>query len=208
MSDTGLTPFNDKQRDDALDRIYKAWLAHRIEEDLTLEYIWILERMEYIDARLRHGGKRAVYKNLVEDTYEYFKKDQGISRRTIETDIARTKRFFLVTRPRTDKEYGRGMRIEQGNRMLAKFEKQGKGKEWVMLYKELNNLEGYYDKELDVPVMAEVQPPPLMVVMDPTQIGVPGIDNLEDEIRILSTPKSKPRNADNIEDAEATDVSE
>jgi len=203
-----LTPFNDKQRDDALDRIYKAWLAHRIEEDLDLQDLWILERMEFIDARLRHGGKRAMYKNIVEDTYEYFKKTHGITRRTIETDIARTRRFFLVTRPRTDKEYGRGISIEVGKRMLAKLEKYGKFKEWVLLYKELNSLEGFYDKDIEVPNMQEIQPPPLMVVMDPSQIGVPSIDNLEDEIRILSTPKSASRNTDHIEDAEATDVSE
>ncbi|WP_432328913.1 hypothetical protein ACRQ5D_10855 [Mucilaginibacter sp. P25] len=208
MSDTGLTPFNDRQRDDALDRIYKAWLSHTIEEDLSLQDLWILERMEFIDARLRYGGKRAIYKNLVEDTYEYFKGTHGITRRTIESDIARTRRFFLVTRPRADKEYGRGIAIEQGRRMLAKMEKAEKFKEWAILYKELNHLEGFYDKDIDVPNMAEIQPPPLMVVMDPGQIGIPVIDNLDEEIRILSIPKSKPRNADNIEDVEAEDVSE
>jgi hypothetical protein len=209
----GLIRRKDIIVDDVLDRIYKAWISHTVDEDLDVADRFLLERMEYIYARLAHGGKRALYKNLVEDTYQAFNAShdviRSVTRRTIETDIARTKRFFLVARPRDEKEFGRGIAIEQGKRMLAKFEKAGKGKEWVALFKEVNALEGFHKEDLILPEYDSVQPPPLMVMTDPGDIGVPVIANLEEELRLLRIPKKTNRNTDNIDEAEdLTDDSE
>lgn len=196
--------------DDALDRIYKAWVAHRVDEDLDLADRWLLERMEFIDARLMEGGERSRYTNVLEETYQEFNKvDKSITRRTIESDIARTKRFFLSTRPRTDKDYAKGMAIKHAERMLDILEEKGKYKEWVALTKHLDNeLHGFNKEELDLPDYQAVQPPPMMMIMNPGDVGIPLIDDLDEELRILKAPKKENRNTDNIEDAEALDGDE
>jgi hypothetical protein len=201
---SGLIRGRDIKADDVLDRIFKAWIEHKI-GDLELNDRWILERMEYIDARLKEGGERSRYKNVVEDTYEAFK-CHDITKRTIETDIARTKRFFLTTRPRTDKEYARGMYIEWGQKKLWKLDEDGSDKAYVALFNKLTDLEGFNKEDIERPDYDAIQPPPMMVIMDPAQIGVPVIDNLEEEIRILNLPKAKPRNTKNIEEAEDPDA--
>lgn len=186
--------------DDVLDRIFKAWIAHKI-DDLSLQDRWILERMEYIDAILKEGGIRSIYKNLVEDAYEAFK-SHDITRRTIESDIARTKRFFLTTRPREDKDYARGKYIEWGQRKLWTLDEEKDNLGFIMLYKELLKLEGFHKEEIERPDYDAVQPPPVMIVTEPTDIGVPFIDNLDDEIRLLNMPKAVYRNTDTIPEAD------
>lgn len=119
----GMIRAKDIQPDDVLDRIFKAWIRHKVDEELSLQDRWILERMEYIDARLSEGGTRAIFSNLVEDVYENFKA-HNITKRTIETDIARTKRFFLVVRPRDDKEYAKGM-YQVGRKNAGQVRREG-----------------------------------------------------------------------------------
>jgi hypothetical protein len=198
----GMIRAKDVIVDDVLDRIFKAWLAHKI-EDLSLQDRWILERMEYIDACLKEGGVRSIYKNLVEDVYQAFA-CHDITRRTIETDIARTKKFFLTTRPREDKDYARGKYIEWGQRKLWKLDAEGDNLGYIMLYKELSKLEGFHKEDIERPDYDSVQPPPIMVVVNPADIGVPLIDNLDEELRILSMPKGSSRNNDtlDVDDAE------
>lgn len=196
----GLIRGRDIIVDDVLDRIFKAWITHTI-DDLSLQDRWILERMEYIDALLKEGGEGARYKNVVEFTYQAFKA-HDITRRTIETDIARTKRFFLTTRPREDKEYAKGKYIEWGEKKLAQLDRERDHKEWNKLFKELGELQGFKDEDIDAPDYSLLQPPPLMVTTDAADIDVPVIDNLEEEMRILRIPKANKRNTDNIDDAE------
>lgn len=209
----GLIRAKDIQSDDVLDKIFKAWVSHRV-EDLPIRELRILERMEYADAKLREGGVASIYKNLVEDMRERFK-DHAVgnveettnsgmlSTRTIESDIARAKRFFLSARPREDKEYARGKYIEWGERKLWKLDEEEDNVGYVLLFDKLSKLQQFHKEDIERPDYSAVQPPPIMVVVSPADIGVPLIDNLEEEIRILSAPKVAPtRSTQNFDEAE------
>ncbi|MHB8209103.1 hypothetical protein [Mucilaginibacter sp.] len=194
------------QPEDVLDRIYKAWIEHKI-DDLALQDRWILERMEYIDAILTEGGKRAVYKYLIEDVYEAFKA-HDITRRTIETDIARAKKFFLATRPREDKDYAKAKYIQWGELQLADYKARKQDKAWNALYKELGEIQGFKKDDIDAPDYSLLQPVPVMVVINPVDLGVPEILNLDEELRLLNLPKSKIRDNDQFEEGEIVDGNE
>lgn len=203
---SGLMRAKNVQADDVLDRIFKAWLAHKL-EDMPLQEIWLLERMEYADALIREGGARSIYKNMVEDMRQKFK-HMEVTRRTIENDIARAKRFFLSARPRDEKEYARGKYIEWGEKMMWEAHEGGDSKAAAAFFKELGTIQEFKKEDIERPEYESVQPPPMMIIMDPAAIGVPVIDNLEEEIRILTKPKGVNRNTDNIDEADQADGSE
>lgn len=89
--------------------------------------------------------------------------------------------------------------------MLAKYEEKDDYLAWNMLFKELTRLQGFDREDVEQPDYDKLQPPPVMVLMDPADIGVPVIDNLEEELRILRAPKGATRNTDHIDEAEADD---
>lgn len=194
----------DIQPDDALDRIFKAWVSDKI-EDLDLQDKWLLERMEYADAIMREGGERSRYNNLVAEMQAYFK-HMALTKRTFENDIARAKRFFLATRPREDKEYARGVHIEWLNRLIWKAEDASDFRAAAALMKEKGDVEAFKKVELELPDLNAVQPPPVIITMNPQDIGLPEIENLEERLKALMTPKKdNKRNTEAFDEAEVED---
>ena len=202
----GLIRSKDIIVDDVLDKLYKAWIAHKL-DDLELQDRWLLERMEYADAKLREGGEMSRYGNLVKDIQQKYKHHApgnalGLSTRTIESDIARAKRFFLSVRPREDKEYARGKSIEWLERLIWKAETAGEFKAAAAFIKELDEIQGFKKDDIDLPDYEAVQPAPVMIVTDLTQLDIPVIDDLENELRLLNLPKAVYRNTQSIEEAD------
>lgn len=176
------------QPEDLLDRLFKAHLADKI-DCLPSDEQKILKRMEYADELIRSGGKFMSYKNLVKQMAVKFKADE-VTKRTLENDIARAKRFFLSRYKREDKEYARGVRVEWLDRLAAKAEKAGDFKASVAAIKEGNEVLSLKKDDPNLPNYEDLQPPPILIVSNPADIGVPVIDNLEEEIRILNLPKA------------------
>lgn len=193
--------------DDVLDKLYKAWIGHKVDE-LEIRDRYLLERMEYADAKLREGGEQSRYTNLVNDMLERFKTHEigtglMLSTRTIESDIARAKRFFLSVRPREDKEYARGKSIEWLERLIWKAEEAGEFKAAAAFIKELDEIQGFKKDDIDLPDYDAVQPAPVMIITDLAELDIPIIDDLEGELRLLNMPKAVYRNTQNIDEAEA-----
>lgn len=196
--------------EDCLDRIYKAWISHKI-DDMSMEDQWLLERMEYAEGKLKEGGEGSRFRNLVEDMYEYFRHhdvQKPVTRRTIENDIARAKRFFVIARPREEKEFARGKSIEWLERLIWKAEEAGDFRAAAAFIKELDDIQAFKKEDIERPDYSVLQPPPMMLIIDPSAIGVPVIDDLEEELRLLVIPKNASRNTEQFEDAEDADVSE
>jgi hypothetical protein len=194
----------DIQPDDALDRIFKAWVTDKTHE-LTLQDTWLLERMEYADAIMREGGERSRYTMMVNEMMAFFK-HQNLTKRTIENDIARAKRFFLATRPREDKEYARGIHLEWLHRLIWKAEDAGDFRAAAALMKEKGEIEAFKKVEMDLPDMNAIQPPPVLITMNPQDIDLPVIENLEERLKALMTPKKdEKRNNQAFDEAEVVD---
>lgn len=170
------------QPEDLLDKLYKAWISHKIEE-LPLEEQRILERMEYADGKLRDGGTGSLYRNLVEDMVEKFK-DQGLSKRTLENDIARAKRFFLSVRPREEKEYARGKSIEWLERLIWKAEAAEDFRAAALLMKELDEIQNFKKEDPNRPDYDKYERKPILVLSKATDIGLLEVDETElDKLR-------------------------
>jgi hypothetical protein len=203
---SGLIRAKDIIVDDVLDKIYKAYIGHKT-ETLVLQDQWLLERMEYADAKIREGGEASRPKNLIPEMQQYFKHHaigdaNALSTRTIENDIARAKRFFLSARPREDKEYAKGKYIEWGEKMLAKYERENDNIAWNILYNTLCKVQGFDKEDIERPDYAAIQPAPIFVVSDPADIGVPVIDDLEGIMKILTMPKGAMPDTYAFDDAE------
>jgi len=188
------------QPEDLLDRIYKAWLAHRI-EDLPLDEQKVLERMEYADAKLCEGGVGSQYRNLLNDMEEKFKEHQ-ITRRTLENDIARAKKFFLSARPREDKEYARGKTIQWLERLIWKAEEELDFKAAAVLIRELNEIQNFKKDDPNLPDYLKVNRQPILVLSDPVALGIPAIENMDEELRKLRGSQIDFLNQQDIEEAE------
>ena len=187
------------QPEDLLDRLFKAWISHKIDR-LPQDEQRILERMEYADDKIREGGAGALYRNLVEDMLEKFKA-QGLSKRTIENDIARAKKFFASARPREEKEYARGKYIEWLERSYTKAEEAGEFKALAPLMREMKEIQNLHKEDPNRPDYEKWERKPILVLNDATALGVPAIDNLEQELAKLRGSK-----AAFLEDADIEDV--
>lgn len=199
MSKTLLRP-SFIQPEDLLDKLYKAYLADKIEE-LPEQEQKVLERMEYADAKLREGGSVSRYSNLVNDMLHFFK-GHNVTRRTIENDIARAKRFFLSARPREEKEYGRGKHIEWLERVIVEAREAGEFRALPGLFRELKDYQGYMKEDPNRPDYENFERKPILVITDPKQIGVPEIENLEEELAKLRGSKKDYMSAFGAEDVE------
>lgn len=191
------------QPEDELDRIYKAWLADKL-DDLSLRDKWLLERMEYANKLLREGGKRSMYKNMVKDMLQYFK-HHDVTSRTIDNDIARAKRFFLVAQPREDKEFAKGVHIEWLKRFIWKAEKKGDMKAVAMLMREKAEVEALKKDDIELPDYDKLQRQPILIITDLADINMPVIPNLEEELKKLRMSKSEYLKA-NSEDIDYEEV--
>ncbi|MGN8055647.1 hypothetical protein ACTJKN_05190 [Pedobacter sp. 22163] len=188
------------QPEDLLDRIYKAWLAHAIDKLPEVEQK-VLERMEYADRKLTKGGVGSMYFNLLDDMEQYFK-EHGVSRRTLENDISRAKKFFLSARPREDKEYARGKSIQWLERLIWKAEEECDFRAAALLMKELDEIQGFKREDPNLPDYEKFEIQPILVISDPTQLGVPQIENLEEELAKLRGSRAQFLSQLDMEDAQ------
>lgn len=188
------------QPEDLLDRLFKAWISHKIDE-LPNDEQRILERMEYADSKIKEGGVNALYCNLVNDMLEYFK-DQKLSKRTIENDIARAKKFFASARPREEKEYARGKYIEWLERSYVKAEAAGEFKALAPMMRELKEIQNLHKEDPNRPDYEKYERKPILVMNDPTKLGLPVIDNLEEELAKLRGSKAAYLDDPDIDDVD------
>lgn len=187
--------------EELLDRIFKAWITDKIEELPPAEQK-ILERMEYADKKIRHGGKGSMYRNLLADMTQKFKEHE-VTSRTLENDIQRAKRFFLSAYTREDKEYARGVHIEWLKRFIWKAEALDDFRSVAALMKEKSDVEALKTQDVILPDYSKLHRQPILVITNATELGVPEIENLEEELAKLRKPKTGLKfDSEEIEDAE------
>jgi len=171
------------QDDSKYDIILKAWLGHKMDE-LPDELKKMVERWRDADDLLRNGvtitaeqggtpGKAFGSRAIV----DFLMQKHNISARTAWDDIASAKVFFLSHERRPDKEFARGVMIDLGRSMMHKAFETGDYKAAAAFYKELNAIQGLHDQDADVPDYAEFQPPAMVIVTNPAELGFEPIDN-------------------------------
>jgi len=173
------------QDDSKFDIVLKAWLSHKMDE-LPDDLKRMVDRWRDADELLRNGvtisaaqggtpgkafGSRAIVDFLVEK--------YGISPRTAWDDITSAKVFFLSHERRPDKEFARGLMIDLGRSMMHKAFETGDYKAAAAFYKELNAIQGLHDHDADTPDYAEFQPPAMVIVTTPAELGFEAIEDKE-----------------------------
>jgi len=201
----------DIKGDSAYEVIQRAWLGHKI-EGLLPEHRAILERWQDVDRLYRRGevgemssdGKNRLTKRFTwRSIVEWLVERHGISVRQAYEDVANSKRFFLFADGRTDVEYARGAALEHGRMMQWAAFDAGKFEAAAMFFKECNQVEGLHEHGAEVPDYADFQPPSLLVVADPSELGFEKIENVDEVVQRILNEK---RNG--FIEAEAEDVEE
>jgi hypothetical protein len=203
---------SDVKGDTLYDVILRAWLGHKLTE-LPDAQQQILERWQMVDKLIKQGE---VVKVLNEDLtfssqtkrfnfqalVEWLREKYGISARQAYEDIANAKRFFLSCEGRTDVEYARGAAIEHGEMMYWAAFEAGKFEAAAMFYKELNKIKGLHQINIETPDYSDFQPPEMVVTADPTELGFPKLENVNEAVARILTEKRKDFYEDNAEEAE------
>jgi hypothetical protein len=204
----------DIPEDTPLDRIYKAFVAHKLDA-LSESDKEIHQRITEIDRQITARkpvkknirGKKVKYRTLYssKELCEWVVERFGVSHRQAYIDIDMCKRFYLSTETREDKEYARGQRIAIGNELMFEAAAQGDYKSAAAFYKEINEITGLKrtDPETLNPEMLIPSDP--IIVDDPSEIGFEPIENLAALTRELEK-EFKRKTIDNvINSAEETD---
>lgn len=183
-----LIKSRDITEDTPLDRIYKAFIGHKL-DDLTPSDQDILTRITEIDKQItarkpvtkKINGEKIKYnrpyqyKELAEWTVERF----GISHRQAYIDIEMSKRFFLSCETRDDKEFARGQRIAIGDDLMFLAVAKGDLKSAAAFFKEVNEIRGLKRSDPETLNPEASVPSDLVIVDDPSEVGFEKIENIE-----------------------------
>jgi hypothetical protein len=170
-----------------LDRIYKAFISHKL-DDLHQSDQDILTRITEIDKQItarkpvskKINGEKIKYsrpyqyKELAEWTVERF----GVSHRQAYIDIEMSKRFFLSCETRDDKEFARGQRIAIGDDLMFLAVAKGDLKAAAAFFKEVNEIRGLKRSDPETLNPEDSVPTDMIIVDDPSEIGFEKVANL------------------------------
>lgn len=206
----------DIPEDTPLDRIYKAFVSHKLDQ-LSDSDKAILTRITEIDKQItaRKPVEKTIrgkvvaysrpyqYKELCEWVVERF----DVSHRQAYIDIDMSKRFFLSCETRDDKEYARGQRIVIGNELMFEAAAQGDYKSAAAFFKELNEISGLKRIDPEGINPEDLIPIEFTIVDDPSQLdsNFEKIENIDEIIRDLEKEFKRKTIKNVIDDAVDTD---
>jgi len=210
----GLLKPRDIKAQTNYDVILKAWLDHKV-EDLPADMKKMLDRWRKANDLLRDGKLVKMGKKSVTAPYtfnkiaDYLVEEYRISYRTAYDDIANAKKFFLSTYTKDDKDFARGVMIEWGEQFMFEARANGDHKSAAVYYKALLEVKELLKDTQDKPDYENIHIPSFNLVLDPSEIGFPKVDNPDEAVkRILA--KRKRSKIDQIiiesEDIEFTDL--
>ncbi len=179
--------------DTAMDRIFDAW-KKKLLDSLSAEDQAILERITEVEKRFHE--KKLVKDNEGKDTnmgrpwkwrelVEWLVASYKISVRQAYADIEMAKEFFLLGRGRNDIEFARGYRINQGEELMYECMEAGNHQAAATFFREivrLDVLERKDDSGLDAILF---QPAKLEIVVDPSELGFPKLENPDQVVNNL-----------------------
>lgn len=193
----GLMRAKDVVVDDALDRIYKAWLANKI-DSMRESDKRLLERMQRIDTIVREKNPQTIQKYSdkgmpyeVEYRRPWRKRELvdwvvaefGVTSRQAYMDIDHTDRFFHSFETPKEKDFARGMQIEWGEEMMARAEVSGDYRAAAAFFKELNQIRGLRTHTPDAVDPRELIPTEPILIDDPSKLGFPALDEPVEQVK-------------------------
>ena len=182
-----LIKARDISEETPLDRIYKAFIDHKLDALAPTDqaiYTRITEIDRQITARKpvskKVNGEKIKYnrpyqyKELAEWVVERFK----ISHRQAYIDIEMSKRFYLSCETRDDKEFGRGQRLAIGDDLMFLAVAKGDFKSAAAFFKEGNELRGLKRNDPETLNPEASVPSDLVIVDDASEVGFEKIENI------------------------------
>lgn len=183
--------------DDALDRIYKAWLGGKL-DGLRQSDKNLLERMQRIDLLVREKSPQTIRKYTdkgmpyeVEyrrpwrkrELVDWIVAEFGVTTRQAYIDIDHADRFFHSFETPKEKEFARGMQIEWGEEMMARAEASGDYRAAAAFFKEINQIRGLRTHTPEGIDPRELIPTEPILIDDPTKLGFPALDEPVEQVK-------------------------
>lgn len=179
--------------DTAIDRIFDAWKKKQL-DSLSDDDQSILNRITEVEKRFYE--KKLVKDNEGKETklgrpwkwrelVEWLMATYNISTRQAYADIEMAKEFFLLGKGRNDLEFARGYRINQGEDLMYECMEAGNYPAAASFFREivrLDVLERKDDSGIDPGLF---QPVKLEIVVDPSELGFPKIENPDQVVNNL-----------------------
>jgi hypothetical protein len=170
------------KRETNYDIILKAYLEHKTHDlpDVLQEQ---LNRWKKCNELIRDGKLVKKGKNNITQPYRYHDivnfivQTYGVSTRTAREDIRHTKFFFSNETSKEEKDFGRGVMIEWGERLMFEAAGVGDYKSAAAFFREIAAIKGLHDKDEDRPKYEDLQIPHLIIVADPSELGFEKIDD-------------------------------
>lgn len=209
--------------DTIMDRIFKAFLANKI-DSLSPTDRGVYERIREVDAQVRTGFVQKITKYDYELQLEvevsrinrpYQKLELahwimarfGVSQAQAYIDIQMSQQFFKTFESKEDKDYARGMHIYWGEKMMMEAHSAGDFRAAQGFYKELSKVKGLHEKDHDIPDYKEFTPIKPIIETDVTKLNFEKIENLDAvKADLLKELKGKSSSIDRMLDDEAVDV--
>lgn len=209
--------------DTIMDRIFKAFLANKI-DSLSPTDRGVYDRIREVDAQVRTGFVQKITKfdydlqlevevNRINRPYQKIELAHwimarfGVSQAQAYIDIQMSQQFFKTFESKEDKDYARGMHIYWGERLQASAELAGDFKAAAAIYKELTRVKGLHEKHQDIPDYKEFTPIKPVIEPDASNLGFEKIENLDAvKADLLKELKGKSSSIDRMLEDEAVDV--
>lgn len=211
------------QGDTILDRIFKAFLANKI-DSLSPTDRAVYERIREVDAQVRTGFVQKITKynpdlgcdvevNRINRPYQklelahWLMAKFNISQAQAYVDIQMSQQFFKTFESKEDKDYARGMHIYWGERMMMEAHNAGDYRAAQAFYKELSKVKGLHEKDFDIPDYQDFTPVKPVIETDASKLGFEKIDNVDSVVAdLLKELKGKSSSIDRMLEDEAEDV--
>lgn len=209
--------------DTILDRIFKAFLANKIDLLSPTDQA-VYERLKEVDLQVRTGFVQKLTKydpdlgadvevDRLNRPYQKLELAHwimtrfGVSQSQAYMDIQMSQQFFKTFESRKDKEYARGMHIYWGEKLLAEAAHAGEFKAAAAFYKEIGKVSGLYDQDIDLPDYKEFTPIKPVIETDPSKMGFEKIENKDALVAsLLKELKGKSSSIDRMLEDEAEDI--
>lgn len=209
--------------DTIMDRIFKAFLANKI-DSLSPTDRGVYDRIREVDAQVRTGFVQKITKYDYELQLEvevsrinrpYQKLELahwimarfGVSQAQAYIDIQMSQQFFKTFESKEDKDYARGMHIYWGEKMMMEAHSAGDFRAAQGFYKELSKVKGLHEKEHDIPDYKEFTPIKPVIEPDASKLGFEKIENIDAvKADLLKELKGKSSSIDRMLEDEAVDV--
>ena len=209
--------------DTIMDRIFKAFLANKI-DSLSPTDRGVYDRIREVDAQVRTGFVQKITKfdydlqlevevSRINRPYQKLELAHwimarfGVSQAQAYIDIQMSQQFFKTFESKEDKDYARGMHIYWGEKMMMEAHSAGDFRAAQGFYKELSKVKGLHEKDHDIPDYKEFTPIKPVIEPDASKLGFEKIENLDAvKADLLKELKGKSSSIDRMLEDEAVDV--